>query len=131
MIEVRFTGKILTKKLESFTSQASGKTISKCEVVLTNSTPSGFIDTLACICFDEEAEKINSLPEGTMLSIRGSVSSREWKEKYYTNVNVLNWDVTEEEQPTPTAQVEEPKQQKKKEEQPQMFAPQAKDDLPF
>ena len=126
MIEVKFTGKVVSNNSE--TKAGNNGEYTKTSVVLQAATDNGYTDTLEVSCFGENALKVKDIPVGTTLHIRGSVYSREWKDRYFTQVNLLNWEVKEEEKPTPK---EEPKPQPKKEEKPQEFAPQQKDDLPF
>ena len=123
MIEVKFTGKVVSNNSETKTGNNGEYT--KTEVVLQASTDNGYTDTLALVCFGENAIKVKDIPIGTTLHIRGSVGSREWNGRYFTQVNLYNWEVQEEVKPTAK---ETPKAQPK----PQEFAPQSeKDDIGF
>ena len=129
MIKYEFTGKVIAKKMETFSGRESE--VVKCTVVLTNTetTESGytFTDTIAAECFGERADKLNEVKEGSTLYIRGGINSREYNGRYFTSANVIEFNVIEEpkeEQPEakPTAK---PKAEKKAEPQ-QEF-----DSLPF
>ena len=123
MIEVKFTGKIVSNNSE--TKAGNNGEYTKTEVVLQASTDNGYTDTLALVCFGENAIKVKDIPIGTTLHIRGSVGSREWNGKHYTQVNLLNWEVQQEEKPTAKASA-------KPQPKPQEFAPQSQNDgLPF
>ena len=123
MIEVKFTGTVVSVNTE--TKAGNNGDYTKSEVVLQAQTDNGYTDTLVLICFGENALKVKDVPKGATLHVRGSVQSREWNGKYYTQVNLLNWEVMQEEKPTAK---ETPKAQPK----PQEFAPQSQNDgLPF
>lgn len=123
MIEVKFTGRVIANNSE--TKEGNNGEYTKTEVVLQAATDNGYTDTLAAICFGENALKVKDIAIGTTLHIRGSVSSREWNGRYFTQVNLYNWEVQEEVKPTTKATP-------KKEEKPQEFAPQSQNDgLPF
>lgn len=134
MISYSFKGKLIAKKLETFSGRESE--VVKCTVVLSNTdtTESGytFTDTIAAETFGDRAERLNEVKEGSILNIRGGINSREYNGKYYTSANIIEFNVIEEPkdaQPEakPTAK---PKAEKKVE--PTVFdAPQSKDDLPF
>ena len=131
MIEVKFTGKVVSNNSETKTGNNGEYT--KTEVVLQASTDNGYTDTLALVCFGENAIKVKDIPIGTTLHIRGSVGSREWNGKHYTQVNLLNWEVQQEEQVQNKCKPE-PKQapQQKQQPKPQEFTPQSENDgLPF
>lgn len=123
MIEVKFTGRVIANNSE--TKEGNNGEYTKTEIVLQAATDNGYTDTLAAICFGENALKVKDIAIGTTLHIRGSVSSREWNGRYFTQVNLYNWEVQEEVKPTAKATP-------KKEEKPQEFAPQSQNDgLPF
>lgn len=128
MIEVKFTGKVVSNNSE--TKAGNNGEYTKTEVVLQAATDNGYTDTLALICFGENAMKVKDIPVGTTLHVRGGVNSREWNGKYYTQVNLFNWD--ELEKPTAVKAEPEPQPQPKKQPKPAEFAPQQQsDDLPF
>ena len=134
MIKYEFTGKLIAKKRETFLGKENE--VVKCTVVLTNTetTESGytFTDTIAAETFGDRAEKLNEVKEGTILHIRGGINSREYNGRYYTSVNIIEFNVIEEPK---DAQIEvkptaKPKTEKKAE--PALFeSEQSKDDLPF
>lgn len=93
MIEVEFTGKVVSNNSE--TKEGNNGEYTKTEVVLQAATDNGYTDTLAAICFGENALKVKDIAIGTTLHIRGSVSSKEWKGRYFTQVNLYNWEVQE------------------------------------
>lgn len=127
MIEVKFTGKVVSNNSE--TKAGNNGEYTKTEVVLQAATDNGYTDTLALICFGENALKVKDIPVGTTLHVRGGVNSREWNGKFYTQVNLLNW----EEQGQPTAAKANPvPEPQPKQQKPAEFAPQQQsDDLPF
>lgn len=131
MIEVKFTGKVVSNNTE--TKAGNNGEYTKTEVVLQAPTDNGYTDTLALVCFGENALKVKDIAIGTTLHVRGGASSREWNDRYYTQVSLLNWEVKEEvKEEQSTAQAEQPKPEPKSKEKPQGFAPQQqKDDLPF
>lgn len=126
MIEIKFTGKVVSNNTE--TKAGNNGEYTKTEVVLQAPTDNGYTDTLALVCFGENALKVKDIAIGTTLHIRGSVSSREWNGRYYTQVSLLNWEVKEEvKEEKPTAKAEP-----KPKEKPQEFVPQSSNDgLPF
>lgn len=126
MIEVKFTGTVVSNNTE--TKAGNNGEYTKTEVVLQAPTDNGYTDTLALVCFGENALKVKDIAIGTTLHIRGSVSSREWNGRYYTQVSLLNWEVKEEvKEEKPTAKAEP-----KPKEKPQEFVPQSSNDgLPF
>ena len=130
MIEVKFTGKVVSNNTE--TKAGNNGEYTKTEVVLQAPTDNGYTDTLAVICFGENALKVKEIPVGTTLHIRGGASSREWNGRYFTQVSLLNWE-EKEEQPTAQAEEQHKPEPKSKVEKPKETAPQQqqKDDLPF
>lgn len=128
MIEVKFTGRVIANNSE--TKEGNNGEYTKTEVVLQAATDNGYTDTLAAICFGENALKVKDIAIGTTLHIRGGVSSREWNGKHYTQVNLINW----QEEQVQNKCKPEPKQapQQKQQPNPQEFAPQGENDgLPF
>lgn len=131
MIEIKFTGKVVSNN--TGTKAGNNGEYTKTEVVLQAPTDNGYTDTLALVCFGENALKVKDITIGTTLHIRGSVSSREWNGRYYTQVSLLNWEVKEEvKEEKPTAKTEQPKPEPKPKEKPQEFVSQSSNDgLPF
>ena len=126
MIEVKFTGEVVSNKVESFTSKSTGNEYTKREIVLTKTAENGYSDTLAVVCFGENAEKAADLKQGDVIEMRGTVNSREYNGRYFTQVNLWEWKIAD----APKPVVEAPKVEKK--EKPQEFAPQSQNDgLPF
>lgn len=131
MIEVKFTGKVISNKVETFTSKSTGNSFTKRMIVLENKTESGYTDTLEVICFGENVDKCENIAEGMTISMRGSVSSHEYNGRYFTQVNLYDWG-TEKGVEAPKPVVDAPKADKKPTQKPQEFAPQSENDgLPF
>ena len=122
MIEVKFTGEVVSNKVESFTSKSTGNEITKRVIVMKNESESGYMDTLEVVCFGDNADKGADIKEGARITMRGSVNSREYNGRYFTQVNLYEWwSESKPEETKPT-----------KQEKPQEFTPQsANDGLPF
>lgn len=125
MIEVKFTGEVVSNKVETFTSK-SGNEITKRAIIMENKTETGYVDTLEVVCFGDNADKGADIKEGARITMRGSVRSSEYNGRYFTQVNLYEW--WSESKPV----VEAPKAKPTKQEKPQEFASQsANDGLPF
>lgn len=130
MIEVKFTGEVVSNKVETFTSKNTGNEITKRVIVMKNESESGYMDTLEVVCFGDNADKGADIKEGARITMRGSVGSREYNGRYFTQVNLYEWwGETKQEAPKPV--VEAPKATKPTS-KPEEFAPQSgNDQLPF
>ena len=132
MIEVKFTGEVVSNKVESSTSKSTGNEITKRVIVMKNESESGYMDTLEVVCFGDNADKGADIKEGARITIRGSIGSREYNGRYFTQVNLYEW--WSESKPEETKPVvDAPKVSKPtKQEKSQEFTPQsANDGLPF
>ena len=132
MIEVKFTGEVVSNKVETFTSKNTGNEITKRVIVMKNESESGYMDTLEVVCFGDNADKGADIKEGARITMRGSIGSREYNGRYFTQVNLYEW--WSESKPEETKPVvDAPKVTKPtKQEKPQEFIPQsANDGLPF
>ena len=132
MIEVKFTGEVVSNKVETFTSKNTGNEITKRVIVMKNESESGYMDTLEVVCFGDNADKGADIKEGARITMRGSIGSREYNGRYFTQVNLYEW--WSESKPEGTKPVvDAPKVTKPtKQEKPQEFTPQsANDGLPF
>ena len=132
MIEVKFTGEVVSNKVETFTSKNTGNEITKRVIVMKNESESGYMDTLEVVCFGDNADKGADIKEGARITMRGSIGSREYNGRYFTQVNLYEW--WSESKPEETKPVvDAPKVSKPtKQEKSQEFTPQsANDGLPF
>lgn len=134
MIEVKFTGEVVSNKVETFTSKNTGNEITKRVIVMKNESESGYMDTLEVVCFGDNADKGADIKEGTRITMRGSVSSREYNGRYFTQVNLYEWwseakqDASQPEAPKPVVNAPKATKPTKSQE----FTPQsANDGLPF
>ena len=130
MIEVKFTGEVVSNKVETFTSK-SGNEITKRAIIMENKTETGYVDTLEVVCFGDNADKGADIKEGARITMRGSVRSSEYNGRYFTQVNLYEW-WSDEKTDAPKPGVEAPKVKPTKQEKPQEFASQnSNDGLPF
>ena len=132
MIEVKFTGEVVSNKVETFTSKNTGNEITKRVIVMKNESESGYMDTLEVVCFGDNADKGADIKEGARITMRGSIGSREYNGRYFTQVNLYEW--WSESKPEETKPVvDAPKVSKPtKQEKSQEFTPQSgNDQLPF
>ena len=134
MIEVKFTGEVVSNKVETFTSK-SGNEITKRAIIMENKTETGYVDTLEVVCFGDNADKGADIKEGARITMRGSVRSSEYNGRYFTQVNLYEWwseSKPEETEPVVDAPKVSKPTKPTKQEKPQEFDPQSETDgLPF